>query len=213
MSQAIREPWGLSVFGAGTVRTEPELVRLKLAVDVVQPQADLAFGDAGQAVARLRETLRRHEIPDGAVSASRLSLSSEFSGYGAERRFLGYRCQSAYVIETTALDDLQQLIIDAVDAGANRVDEVVFDVRDKPALRDEARVKAVAAARRKAELYAEAAGVALGPVLHIQDVDAGSWELTGHRGHGGGGGASTGDFAPGMVEVHGAVLLGFELVR
>jgi hypothetical protein len=45
----------------------------------------------------------------------------------------------------------------------------------------------------------------------VQDVDAESWELRGHRGHGGGGGSSEGDLAPGMVEVHAGVLLGFSL--
>ncbi|MFF4352411.1 SIMPL domain-containing protein [Streptomyces sp. NPDC001530] len=213
MTQSIREPWGLSVFGAGSVRAEPQLVRVKLAVDVVEPSPDKAFQKAGTAVSRLRETLRRHGIPDASVSGSKLSLNSEYDGYGTGRKFLGYRCQASYVIETGTIDDLQQLIVDAVDAGANRVDDVTFDVRDKPALRDEARRRAVAAARRKAEVYAEAAGVSLGTVLHVQDVDAESWEYRSHRGHGGGGGSSEGDLAPGMVEVHAGVLLGFSLSR
>ncbi|MCX4608038.1 MULTISPECIES: SIMPL domain-containing protein [Streptomyces] len=213
MTQTIDEPWGLSVFGAGSVRAEPQLVRVKLAVDVLEPSPDKAFQEAGSAVSRLRETLRGHGIPDASVSGSRLSLQSEYDGYGTGRKFLGYRCQASYVIEIETIDDLQRLIVDAVDAGANRVDDVVFDVRDKPALRDEARRRAVDAARRKAEVYAEAAGVPLGTVLHIQDVDAESWEMRGHRGHGGGGGSSEGDLAPGMVEVHAAVLLGFSLGR
>ncbi|MEU1448348.1 MULTISPECIES: SIMPL domain-containing protein [Streptomyces] len=213
MTQTIDEPWGLSVFGAGSVRAEPQLVRVKLAVDVLEPSPDKAFQEAGSAVSRLRETLRGHGIPDASVSGSRLSLQSEYDGYGTGRKFLGYRCQASYVIEIETIDDLQRLIVDAVDAGANRVDDVVFDVRDKPALRDEARRRAVDAARRKAAVYAEAAGVPLGTVLHIQDVDAESWEMRGHRGHGGGGGSSEGDLAPGMVEVHAAVLLGFSLGR
>ncbi|MGW8879862.1 SIMPL domain-containing protein [Streptomyces mirabilis] len=213
MTQTIDEPWGLSVFGAGSVRAEPQLVRVKLAVDVLEPSPDKAFQEAGSAVSRLRETLRGHGIPDASVSGSRLSLQSEYDGYGTGRKFLGYRCQASYVIEIETIDDLKRLIVDAVDAGANRVDDVVFDVRDKPALRDEARRRAVDAARRKAEVYAEAAGVPLGTVLHIQDVDAESWEMRGHRGHGGGGGSSEGDLAPGMVEVHAAVLLGFSLGR
>ncbi|MET9517183.1 SIMPL domain-containing protein [Streptomyces sp. NPDC002994] len=134
----------------------------------------------------------------------------EYEDY-AKRQFLGYRCRTSYVVESTAIDGLQQLIVDAVAAGANRVDGVEFDVRDKPAMRDEARRKAVAAARRKAEVYAETAGASLGAVVHIQDVDAESYEMRGHRGHGSGGGASEGDLAPGTVEVSAGVLLGFTL--
>ena len=86
-------------------------------------------------------------------------------------------------------------------------------MHDKPALRDEARRKAVSAARRKAEVYTEAAGARLGPVVHIQDVDSESYEFRQYRGHGGGGGNSSGDLAPGMVEVSAGVVLGFTLGR
>ncbi|MFD8654819.1 SIMPL domain-containing protein [Streptomyces mirabilis] len=213
MTQTIDEPWGLSVFGAGSVRAEPQLVRVKLAVDVLEPSPDKAFQEAGSAVSRLRETLRGHGIPDASVSGSRLSLQSEYDGYGTGRKFLGYRCQASYVIEIETIDDLQRLNLDAGDAGANPVDDLGLDVTHNPPRRDEARRRAVDAARRKAEVYAEAAGVPLGTVLHIQDVDAESWEMRGHRGHGGGGGSSEGDLAPGMVEVHAAVLLGFSLGR
>ncbi|USQ87739.1 SIMPL domain-containing protein [Streptomyces phaeoluteigriseus] len=211
MTETISEPWGISVFGAGSVRVEPQLVRVRLTVDVLEQAPDRAFQEAGAGVARLREVLRGHGIPDASVSGSRLKLDSEYDGYAGERTFRGYRCTASYVVETEALDGLQQLIVDAVGAGAHHIDKVEFDVHDKPALRDEARRKAVAAARRKAELYTEAAGVALGPVVHIQDVDSEAHEFRQYRGHGGGGGSSAGDLAPGMVEVSAGVLLGFAL--
>ncbi|MEV0095595.1 SIMPL domain-containing protein [Streptomyces sp. NPDC050738] len=210
MTQAIREPWGLSVFGAGSVQREPQVARVKLAVDLLAPTPDEAFKRAGTAVKQLRDTVRRHGIPDAAVSGSRLSLTSSYEGYGADRKFLGYRCQASYTVEASALHDLQQLIVDAVDAGANHVEEVVFDVHDKPALRDEARRLAVAAARRKAEVYAEAAGAGLGPVIHLQDVDP---ETLGVRSHGRliSGEGVDGDLAPGLVEIAAAVLVGYSL--
>ena len=124
MTETIREPWGLSVFGAGSVRVEPQLVRVKLTVDVLEPQPDKAFQEAGAAVARLRDVLRGHGIPDASVSGSRLKLSSDYDGYGGDRKFLGYRCRASYVVETEALDDLQQLIVDSVEAGAHHIESV-----------------------------------------------------------------------------------------
>ncbi|MFF4539295.1 SIMPL domain-containing protein [Streptomyces aureus] len=208
----IKEPWGLSVFGAGNVSAEPRIAQARLAVDLVAATPEEAFEQAGAAVARLRTVLREHGIPDSDVSGSRLALQSEFKGYGAERTFHGYRCEATYTVQIEALDRLERLIEDAVRAGANRVDEVHFDVLDKPALRDEARRRAVAAARRKAEVYAEACGVRLGPVVHIQDVDP---ESVGRRSHGGrlgGDPENDGVFAPGAVRVEAAVLLGFGLL-
>src|SRR5229473_3394794 len=60
---------------------------------------------------------------------------------------------------------------DAVEAGANEVTSVKYLTTQLAELRAQARREAVAAARRKAEVYSEAAGVALGHVLHIEDVN------------------------------------------
>ncbi|MFI5807083.1 SIMPL domain-containing protein [Streptomyces sp. NPDC051561] len=211
MSREIKEPWGLSVFGAGSIKVAPQLVRIRLAIDVLEPTAGKAFTEANTAVSLLRETLRRYGIPDASVSGSHLVLRSE---HDHTRKFLGYRCEAAYIVETTEIDRLQELLVDTVDAGANRVDDVAFDVRDKQAIRDEARRKAVEAARRKAEVYAQAAGVSLGPVIHIQDVDPEAYEFSSYRGHGSATGAGTeSDLAPGMVEVQAGVVLGFAVGR
>ncbi|WP_338702447.1 SIMPL domain-containing protein [Streptomyces sp. Q6] len=208
----IKEPWGLSVFGTGSVSAEPRVAHLKLAVDHLSPTPREAFAQAGAAVSRLRTVLREHGVPDSEVSGSRLSLASEFKGYGGERTFLGYRCEATYTVRTEQLDRLQDLIQDAVEAGANRVDEVRFDVLGKPTMRDEARRRAVAAARRKAEVYAEACGVRLGRVVHIQDVDPESVGLRSHGGRLGGDPESDGVLAPGAVKVEAAVLLGYGLL-
>ncbi|MFI1756203.1 SIMPL domain-containing protein [Streptomyces sp. NPDC020571] len=207
MTQAIEEPWGISVFGSGTVRAEPSLARVRPAVDVLEPSPEQAFQRAGEAVARLREVLRRHGVPDASVSGSRLGLSSEYDGHGGGRTLLGYRCQASYAVETGALDDLERLIADVVEAGAHRIDGVEFAVRDRQALLDEARRRAVAAARRKAQVYAEAADARLGPVLHIQDVE--SEPVAAFRASAGGG--PPGTLAPGAVEVSARVVLGFSL--
>ncbi|MEU6209797.1 SIMPL domain-containing protein [Streptomyces sp. NPDC047023] len=209
---AIREPWGLSVLGAGSVSAEPRLARVDLAVDLIAPTPKAAFAEAGAAVTRLRAVLRDHEIPDADVSGSRLQLTSQYKGYGADRTFHGYGCVATYTVRTTELGGLDLLIEEAVSAGANRVDAVRFEAEDKPAMRDEARRRAVAAARRKAEVYAEACGVKLGPVIHVEDVDPESMSGHGHGGRPDGDPEADGDLSPGSVRVDAAVLLGFGLL-
>jgi uncharacterized protein YggE len=105
------------------------------------------------------------------------------------------------------------LAIDLVAAGANEIEGVDFDVTTMGELRDEARRQAVAAARTKAGLYAEAAGARLGPVLHIDDVDSEHAGLERYRGHGAGGEAAAEDLAPGHVVVSAAVILGFSIIH
>lgn len=211
--QMIERPWGVTAYGAASMKAMPDLVRIRFRVVRVEQTPSAAFAAASDAVHAVRQALRDHGVPDAAVDRSRLDLKSSWDGYGKERRFLGYQCQASFSVESGNLDDAQPLLVDLVSAGANEIDAVEFDVTAKGDLRARARSEAVKAARRKAELYADAAGVRLGAVIHIDDVDP---EQVGHeryRGHGAGGAASAEDLAPGHVVVSAAVVLGFSITR
>lgn len=211
--QLIERPWGVTSYGAASVKSMPDMVRARFRVVRVEQTPSGAFAAAAEAVRAVRQALREHGVPDRAVERSRLDLKSSWSGYGPDRVFLGYQCQASFAMESDRLDVVQQLLDDVVNAGANEIEAVDFDVTTKAEMRAEARRQAVAAARRKARLYAEAAGVRLGTVVHIDDVDP---ENVGHeryRGHGSGGAASAQDLAPGHVVVSAAVILGFAIAH
>jgi uncharacterized protein len=210
--EMVERPWGVAAFGAASVKASPDLARIRFRVTRLQPTPSQSFAMAGHSVRAVRETLRRHGVPDGAVQRSRTGISSSWSGYGADRKFLGHLTQASFAVESRDLDGLEQLIIDLVAAGANEIDGVDFDVVAKRELRAEARKEAVAAARAKAQLYAEAAGVGLGPVIHIDDVDP-EQRLEPYRGHSAGGEAAAGDWSPGHVVVAAAVILGFSIIH
>ena len=76
---------------------------------------------------------------------------------------------------TVRLRDVAKLanVIDTlVGAGANDIGGIDFSVSNASKLLDEAREQAVADARRKAEIYAKAAGVTLGAPLGISEEGA-----------------------------------------
>jgi len=211
--QMVERPWCVSAYGAAIVKGVPDLVRARFKVVRLEQTPSLAFAEASKGVHAVREALRRHEIPDSAIERSRLGLRSSWSGFGPDRKFLGYQCTSSFAVESANLDDVQQLLVDVVAAGANEIDAVEFDVTTKSDLRAQARRDAVAAARSKAELYAEAAGVRLAAVLHIEDVDPeqGSFKVYRSRDGALGGESGQEDLAPGHVAVAAAVILGFAI--
>jgi hypothetical protein len=90
-NQSIDTPWGVSVFGAASVDAAPDLARLRVAISQTENTPGEAFAATRSGVNRIREVLRGHEVPETAVSTSRLNLSSQWS-YGDERTFLGYEC-------------------------------------------------------------------------------------------------------------------------
>lgn len=211
--QMIERPWGITAFSSASVQAPPDLARLRFRVSRLQQTPAEAFAVTSEAVGEVRRVIREHGVPDGSVQRSQLSLATAWS-YGNERKFIGHQCQASFVVESRDLDGVQQLLVDVVAAGANEIQGVGFDVIDKPALRAEARREAVAAARRKAQLYAEAAGVRLGAVVHIDDVDPDKLSEGAYRSHSAARSeASAEDLAPGHVVVSAAVILGFAIAH
>jgi uncharacterized protein YggE len=67
------------------------------------------------------------------------------------------------------LTKLGAILDSAVTEGSNQIDGLSFDVSNKTALLNEARKKAFADAKAKAELYAEAAGVKLSRLRDLSE--------------------------------------------
>jgi uncharacterized protein YggE len=212
--QLIERPWGVVAYGAASVKALPDLVRIRFKVTRIEQTPLGAFETASETIRAVRATLREHGTSDAAVERSRLNLKTEWNFGGGVRTFLGYQCQAAFAVESTDLDGVQTLLVDLVAAGAHEIEGVDFDVLAKRELRAEARRKAVAAARAKAELYAEAAGARLGPVMHIDDVDPDQVGAERYRSHSSMlATASDQDLAPGHVVVSAAVTIGYALTR
>jgi uncharacterized protein len=210
--QMIERPWGITAYSTASVQAAPDLVRLRFHVARLQQTPGEAFAAATEAVGAVRRAIRARNVPDAAVQRSRLSLKSQWS-FGNERKFLGYQCQASFSVESRDLDDVQQLLVDIVAAGTSEIEGVDFDVIDKPGLRAEARRAAVAAARRKAELYAQEAGVRLGAVVHIEDEDPEQVRGAYRSQSSARMEASEEDLAPGHVVVSAAVTLGFAIAH
>ncbi|MFI7587442.1 SIMPL domain-containing protein [Spongisporangium articulatum] len=169
----IATPWGLSVTATGTAQATPDLVRIGFGVTHLATEPAAAFAGARAVVAAVRAVLGEHRVAADAVLDAHLRLTTVWS-YPEGRQVLdGHQCDATFVVETRTPDDAPQLMVDLIAAGVTGIQSVDFDVADREALLDHARRAAMQAARRKAELLAEAGGVRVGRVLHIEDGDAG----------------------------------------
>ena len=101
----------------------------------------------------------------------------------------------------------------STELGANRIQSVDFHSSKIKNARRKARRMAVDAAREKAENYCEAAGVELGKVLSIEDIDPTRGGGENYRGEAwmGGDADSTGALDAGDIEIAGAVEVLFDI--
>src|SRR5260221_3252239 len=170
-NQSIEHPVGANVYGSAVLRTEPDRSVAEVGARWVASMAKSAFPDTGKAVEAAVRSVRRSNISPEAVEVARVVLTSAYEGFGQAQKFIGYRARVTFRILIDRLDGVARVLTDAVEAGANEVTSVRYLTTHLAELRAQARREAVAAARRKAEVYCEAAGVALGHVLHIEDVN------------------------------------------
>ena len=82
---------------------------------------------------------------------------------------VGYRASNRVTVRIRDVTKVANVIDVLVGAGANEIGGINFTVTQASKLLDEAREKAIADARRKAEIYAKAAGVTLGEPLSISE--------------------------------------------
>lgn len=214
--QSIQHPNGISVFGSYVLRVEPNLAVVTFAVSSTKPEPSGAFAATREALAAVRAYLGKADVPPADVQTSHVDLSADHQGYGKERVFLGYTARVRLSVRLTALQRFEEILAGVVDAGANEILSTEFHTSKLAELRAQARRGAFAAARRKAELFAEEAGVRIGDVLHVEDVNPDS--LRGRESHGADVGLeSEGDAlqpsAPGSIEVRAAVQTTFAIQR
>ena len=163
----------ITVTGQGMVPASPDMATIMLGVTSQSKTAQTAMADNSAAVAAILAQLKAAGIEDRDVQTSGLSLNPQFdynqSADGKLPEILGYVASNNVTVRVRALDGLGPVLDSVIQQGANTFNGLTFGLASPEPVMDEARKLAVADARRKAELYAAAAGVRLGPVLTISE--------------------------------------------
>ena len=148
--QSIPHPAGVSVFGSALLRVPADVASIRLSASRLGDTPADALDGARADAERVRAFLEQAGV--GSVQASRVTLREAWSR-GKGQEFLGYRGSVRFHVVTRDLDRVEPIVVGAVDAGANGVDEIRYDTTELKEHRAMARAMAVEAARRKAEVY------------------------------------------------------------
>ena len=179
MSQSIKNPIGVNVFGSALLRVEPDVALINLSVAVTEKKPDVAFEETRAKAREVREFFAKAMVKD--VQSSRITLSQEWEYDDGRRKWRVYVAKVSFNVILEDLDRIEEIVCGAVNAGATEIGKVDFQTRKIKEFRVKARQQAVLAAKQKAEMYAQAAGVSLGRILHIEDVNPD--QLRGYEGH------------------------------
>lgn len=150
----------LDIVATGEVSRVPDLARISAGVVTAAPTAAAAVEQNARQMAAVRAALKRAGIADRDVQTSTLSLNPEYGpeANGAPQRISGYRASNEVVVTFRNIAAAGGILDALVSQGANQINGPSLAVEHPEPALDEARVKALTAARARADLYARAAG-------------------------------------------------------
>lgn len=162
----------IQVTGEGTATARPDRATIQAGVVTQAATASEALDANSRAMDRMLAVLREHGLEGRDLQTVQFNIHPV---YERERpgvrgpEVVGYRVTNQVGVRVRELRRLGEVLDAVVRAGANVMSGIRFEVSDRDEVLDHARRRAMADARRRATVYAQEAGVRLGPVVAIQE--------------------------------------------
>jgi uncharacterized protein YggE len=179
VTHAIAEPAGelprvIRVSGEGTATASPDMATIHTGVVSQAATARETLDQNNAAMQKILAAIREHDIADKDVQTSDFSLNPVYKqappgNVPIEPEVVAYRAQNQVRVRVRNLASLGKVLDALVQAGSNQLSGISFGVDDPSGILNQARSRAIRDAKARADVYAQAADVAVGPVWQISE--------------------------------------------
>ena len=162
------------VFGEGSVNVAPDHAQINSGVRTRAKTVKDGTEANSKVMAGIIAAMVKSGVPQKDIQTSRFSIQPAYAPAEprVEQKLVGYNVSNQVRVTITQMDKIGEILDQLVAAGVTDVGNIVFLVSDISTALDEARKAAIADARRKAEVYAQASDLRLGRILWVTE-DAG----------------------------------------
>jgi len=164
-------PARIIVTGEGTVNAAPDAAEIMSGLTVQAKTAKEATDANSKAMAAIETALRGAGIAPNDIQTVRFSVSPVYGPEQAQTppKRVGFSASNQIRVNVGQIGRVGEILDVLISAGASEANGVRFLHSNLSRLLDQARQAAFADAKRKAELYASAAGLGLGGVAWISE--------------------------------------------
>lgn len=208
-------PRTITVTGFGSAFGAPDIVMLGLGVDISNADIMAAMDETNARMNAVTEALKAGGVAAEDIRTDHYSIYQDYGfspvpmGEAGESAPPQYRVSVGVTVTVRDAAKAGELLASAVQAGANMVNYLQFDIEDRAALEGEARNLAVADAQSRAGLLATALGLSVGEPLTI--TEGGNISPFGLGGASGAAFAETAAISQGTLRVDMQVTITFAL--
>ena len=164
---------GIWVTSVGKVSVVPDIAVLSLGVETQETTVAEAQQQAAEAMDAIMDVLDSYGVEDNDIQTQYFSIQPiyRWDDDKDQQILLGYRVTNTVAVKIRNMDDAGGVIDAAIAAGGDysRVNSIYFTVDEPEAYYEEAREKAIADAKDKAEQLAQLGGVNLGKPIYINE--------------------------------------------
>jgi uncharacterized protein YggE len=161
----------LDIVATGEVTRVPDIVRVSAGVVTTAPTASGALQENARRMESVRQALRRAGVAERDIQTSQLNLHPDYrhDQNGNQPQLIGYRAHNEVSVRFRDIANTGKILDALVAQGANQINGPMLGIDKPEAALDEARTRALAAARARADLYARATGKRVGRILSISE--------------------------------------------
>jgi uncharacterized protein YggE len=169
----------ITVNGTGTVSAPPDVAEITVGVVTQAKTAGEALSANTENMASIQQVLKKQGVEPRDIQTTNVNVQPQYSqptpprpGQVVEEfvpRIVAYQVTNSVQITARKLDQLGAILDAVVQAGANQIHGISFRVDKPDELMDQARTKAMADARRKADLLASSEKLKVGSPVTINE--------------------------------------------
>jgi uncharacterized protein YggE len=204
----------ISVTGTAEIQVAPDEAVLRLGIETSNKDLAYAKSQHDTRVKKVIALTRDAGVEAKYIQTSELTMGPEYTR-DRNRQLLGYEVSQTIAITLKDLSKYEALTTSLLGAGVNRVEGIDFRVAEPRKYRDEARAKAIRAAREKAVAMALELGQTVGKPWDISEESENGTSYLANNVVGGRGGMPSASedatIAPGEVMIRASVSVSFLL--
>lgn len=158
-----------NVSAEGVSEAKPDIALVNAGIQAQGNSVKSAQDQINLSINKVSDAVKKLGVDQKDIKTSNYNINPTYDYQSQTQRITGYSASTNLTIKVRNIDLVNQVIDTATANGANQVGGVSFDVDDKTKAENEARQKAVAAAKKKAEDAAKIAGFKLGRMVNYSE--------------------------------------------
>ena len=159
----------ISIEAEGKVTALPDIAMISIGVQTEKKTVSDAQKENSTKMNAITDKLKQLGVAKEDIKTTNYSIYPTYDYPNGKQVDRGFQISQNVDIKVRKLESISDILASVGSLGANQVGGVTFTIDDPEALRQQARLKGLEAAKMKAQALAQAAGVQLGKVVGFSE--------------------------------------------